>query len=128
MSIVVGAKGEKKMARYIDADNIIKSIRVLTNKSQRGELSIKSINELSAAEICGCIFNAPTADVQEVRHGYWYWYEEPHSFYNDSFECGWKCSYCNNYPDHDNYVADDYENKPELKYCNNCGALMDGKE
>lgn len=54
------------MARYIDADKLIKSIRTLANKSQLGEISTKSINQLSAAEICNCILNAPIADVQGV--------------------------------------------------------------
>lgn len=70
---------------------------------------------------------AKLAESEPVRHGHWYWCEEPHnSFNDDGFECGWKCSCCNNYPDHDNYMADSYENKPNLKYCPNCGAKMDG--
>ena len=108
------------MANYIDADNVqLKGISVF---DQNLEILVQLSDVRKALQM------TPTADVQEVRHGYWYWYEEPHSFYDDSFDCGWKCSCCNNHPDHDNYVADDYENKLDLKYCNNCGAKMDGKE
>lgn len=103
------------MPRYIDAH-----FAQLIANAELGSSDKKTVHWVLA--------HTPNADVQEVRHGKWYWYEEPHSFsfYDDSFECGWKCSYCNNYPDHDNYVADDYENKPELKYCPNCSARMDG--
>lgn len=110
---------------YIDKDKVIEEIARLANRSMVGEIDEPYLDWKTVVSV---IFYAQAADVQEVRHGKWYWYEEPHSFYDDGFECGWKCSYCNNYPDHDNYVAYNYENKPKLKYCNKCGARMDGKE
>lgn len=61
----------------------------------------------SYGELIGCLEDTPTADVVEVKHGYWI-----------DGKCGhYKiCSECNQ-------IADFY-----FDYCPNCGAKMDGKD
>ena len=58
---------------------------------------------------------APTADVEEVRHGYWYLLDE-------CANAGVYCSVC-----HKKVYKKDYANvKLKSKFCPNCGAKMDG--
>ena len=66
MSIAVGAKGEKKMPRYIDV-SLYEDCRIVCNSEDKG-VPVKDI---------------PTADVQEVRHGKW----EKSLFAQDFFRC-----------------------------------------
>ena len=104
------------MPRYINADNLLEKLHPMIDYCEKD----RKVNAVTALfQVGDAIMDCKTADVQEVRHGTWYWYD-------DGSECGWKCSCCDNYPDHDNYMADDYENKPNLKYCPNCGCKMDG--
>ena len=106
------------MPRYIDADKLIKSIRALANKSQLGEISTNSINQLSAAEICGCILNAPNADVQEVRHGEWHTIRET----TDS-----KTTECTACMKSFFFMRKGQLNIDLMPYCPHCGAKMDGE-
>ena len=116
------------MPKYIDIDGYRKlfdeEYKETKKLIEQGETHLDNLAE-GFHEASQVIDRIPPADVQEVRRGHWYWYENKNSFYEDEFECGWKCSCCNGYPDHDNYMADDYEYKPNLKYCPNCGARMD---
>lgn len=55
---------------------------------------------------------------------HWEWCQNTQSsLYSETSdnECGWRCSACKQYPDHNNYIADDYEHKPDMKHCPNCG-------
>lgn len=93
------------MARYIDAE---KYENELWN-------SLKGYRK--APEICAvknCIVELeeqPTADVVEVRHGYWIWLEG--NFY--------ECSECPTQTE-----VDEKMNIPLYKFCPYCGAIMDG--
>ena len=62
------------------------------------------------------IEDAPTADVEEVKHGEW--------IYNtDDFTPKMRCSVCGyNKP----LVAGENVEQQPSDYCNNCGAKMDG--
>lgn len=60
-----------------------------------------------------CIEAQPTADVVEVRHGYWVRNED-----HDAYECEHFCSEC---------LADGSYDVSNEKYCYNCGAKMDGE-
>lgn len=111
------------MSRYIDADKLktIKSIQ------SAGFNSIETIREW--------IDKQETADVVEVRHGYWF---KDEKFYHDIIVDGnpvclyHTCSVCG--------VADEYITVHERpngnhgiarhirNYCPNCGAKMDEKE
>ena len=89
------------MAMYIDADKFIKWIE----KQKR----------LSKGYTIFMLQETATADVEEVKHGYW----------KHSVEFGfatkyhyWNCSVCG--------VASEDEGKE--KYCRECGAKMDGAE
>ena len=91
------------MARYIDADFLLKDIRESVVFSVR---DAKTSPELRGArKIIDRIENAPTVDVVEVKHGEW---DNNGGFY--------RCSECINYTNYD------------YDYCPYCGAKMDGKE
>lgn len=59
------------------------------------------------------LFDIPTADVAEVKHGYWKEYFSAGKFHYD-------CSVC------DDGFATKERLKTVPKYCSNCGAKMDG--
>ena len=73
----------------------------------------------------------PAVDAEPVRHGRWEWYEEWIPSTTDHcaecIDCGWRCSECK-------HVLEDMvggcwydpDEKPELNYCPNCGAKMNG--
>jgi hypothetical protein len=97
------------MSRYIDADELLK--RLPDNLPYK-------------ASVKRALIQAPTADVVEVRHGYWlsaYEYslkfdiseERRNEVKNDRI---WKfCCLC------------DQAAKWDYDYCPNCGAKMDGE-
>lgn len=67
----------------------------------------------------------PTADVQPVRHAEWEWFDELNGspLEGQDRDWGWRCSHCKT------ELPDDYDDpdcKPEMKYCHECGAKMDG--
>ena len=74
----------------------------------------------------------PSSDVEPVKHGRWEWFEEwsystpEHSAECD--DCGWRCSECKTKLEDmvNGYYDDSYE-VPQLNYCPNCGARMDGE-
>ena len=60
------------------------------------------------------LYNQPTADVAEVRHGEWL---------SNGLTQDYVCSECNGIAPVDCEKEDFYESN----YCPNCGAIMDGK-
>lgn len=84
------------MSRYIDADKLLKGYED---------------HELISTHL---IWNAPTADVVEVRHGHWIDYDD------DIVSC--ECSACHK---KFNLYEDDVNG---YSYCPNCGAKMDREE
>lgn len=75
--------------------------------------------------------NAPTIEAEPVRHAEWEWFEEwsPSTPDNprECEDCGWQCSRCETaLEDMVGGLWGEYENKPDLKYCPECGAKMDG--
>lgn len=88
------------MARYIDADlEILKILKTIKQKQEKNE-SDKFTDEILLTFI-NALKNAPTADVQEVKHGKW--------------KVGHLDLYCCNCGE----VVDEKKN-----YCPNCGAKM----
>lgn len=83
------------MSRYIDADKLLKGYED---------------HELISTHL---IWNAPTADVVEIRHGYWKVYKD----LGYRFVKNYQCSECGDIIGDVNY-----------NYCPNCGARMDGDE
>ena len=92
------------MSRFVDADALKKAF-------------LKPLNDFVAGannslEIGGIIDAQPTADVREVVHGEWIYYEK-------MLTCN-KCG-AEYYDDIIEYCGDDVP-----KHCPNCGARMDG--
>lgn len=87
------------MARYIDADKLIETLKEL-QQSQSPNLT-KTTNEA-------------TADVVEVKHGYWI------NHFNDLFpaESTQECSICH---------EEEFITLCNEHYCPNCGAKMDAE-
>ncbi len=108
------------MAKYIDADalkdkmfNYYDCVNLNTRKGNyRGETLM---NYEVADMIEDCIDNAPTADVEEVRHGKWI-YEGHHEIMGHAFQC----SACERwmFTNSLNHVVEEYP------YCH-CGAKME---
>lgn len=88
--------------KYIDADALIKKL-----------FPYKGIDKASyvinAKAVHEAIKNAPTADVAEVRHGYWVHKMTDYYPYSECSLCGYT-------------LAGDLGN-----YCKNCGAKMDAE-
>ena len=84
------------MARYIDADLLIKNIA-----------SIEDLRTLSTKTIGEAIDKTPTADVVEVKHAKWEINSDGYYPY---------CCNCKTEP----------KNGLMSKYCPECGAVMDG--
>lgn len=64
-------------------------------------------------------------DCEPVRHAEWEWFEELNGspLEGQDRDWGWRCSNCKT------ELPDDYDDpdrKPEMKYCSECGAKMDG--
>lgn len=95
------------MARYIDAEKLLKDMEFVTNDTTC-PLHI-------AATIDQTISLAPTADVVEVKHGEWV----------DDGDC-FHCSVCNR-TYHLGSLQTIYDVRRCWNYCANCGARMDGR-
>lgn len=97
------------MSRYIDADALIDDL--IHNRS------------FYPAMVASAIKNTPTADVVEVRHGYW---KEVREFvFNLQMPVlmGYECSECGTFVEC-GLFRDKIFHK---NYCGNCGAKMDGE-
>ena len=77
------------------------------------------------ADLVDVFAEIPAADVAQVRHGQWEWFDEdtgtPITGYER--EWGWRCTHCKE------ELPDDYDDpdcRPKFRYCCNCGAKMDG--
>ena len=96
------------MPRYIDADKINAELM----DEYHGMISDES---MKIYKIMQMLDNAPTADVEEVRHGRWI-YEGHHEMMGHAFQCSvcgrWMFT---NFPKH---VVEEYP------YCH-CGAKME---
>ena len=66
------------------------------------------------AQILEAILEAPTADVEPVKHGHWKHVAGMNS----------KCSECDRY-----FPVSEFDKRPfDVNYCPCCGAKMDGEE
>ena len=87
---------------------------------------------LSCEKLEAAILKIPSSDVAPAKHGQWEWFEEwsystpDHPAECD--DCGWRCSKCKTELEDmvNGYYDDSYE-VPQLNYCPNCGAKMDGE-
>lgn len=97
------------MSRYIDADlfreKMVKFIAQEEEKAfQFDDYDVGWIAGLEYAK--DELYNAPTADVQEVKHGRWITEDKGHYFYD------WKCSVCGG------------SGRSDYLFCHICGAKM----
>lgn len=109
------------MARYIDADLLkesLKESKIMLHEIYEG-LKHDEDKQICAGQLTTLtecllrIYEQPTADVVEVRHGEWI---KKNGIYVCS-ECDFTCPY--------DVVGDNIEYW-ECLYCRNCGAKMDG--
>lgn len=91
------------MARYIDAEELAKRITKYVKAESREE---KELVEWCKDECIRQGYCMPTADVAEVKHGYW--------FDVGSLSC--RCSRCG------------CKNNKESRYCPTCGSKMDAEK
>ena len=96
-------KGENKMTRYIDINNI--NLRGIAVFDQDFEALIPLSDVRKALQM------TPPADVQEVRHGRWI--SNDLGGYKWAYYCS-ECDWVDGYPFNDRH-----------KYCPHCGAKMD---
>ena len=88
------------------------------------ELNISNLHSGIIDALQNIVDEIPAADVQEVKHAYWYQQEEP---------LGWQevdcaiCSACG-----ESYILNEDMNMDDWRewshYCPNCGAKMDAAE
>ena len=99
------------MARYIDADKLIDKLEELQFNAPVMTPVMKIYNVIELVE------DQPTADVVEVKHGYWI--DKPSGRYLHI--ASW-CSVCGN-----KSGIGGIESNRHKPYCPNCGAKMDGE-
>lgn len=95
--------------RPIDADAVINRYYA------EWEYHYIRLDDDKRAWLIQCIGQAPTLDVEPVRHGRWIW----------SAENGWTCSNCKFDCWHYSERFDPYAPLPDAEYCPKCGAKMD---
>lgn len=101
------------MTKYINADNLINELSAACMPIyEKGITGILGDN----SSIADIINEQPTADVQEVKRGYWISERDPDE--NNRIQC-FHCSVCD---DDFHYIGAFVA----TKYCPNCGARMDG--
>lgn len=103
------------MTRYIDADNLINELSAACMPIyEKGITGILGDN----SSIADIINEQPTADVQEVKRGYWIPERDPDE--NNRIQC-FHCSVCD---DDFHYIGAFVA----TKYCPNCGAKCVGEK
>lgn len=115
------------MAKYINADvlkdKMFNYYDCVNRNTGKGNYKGETLMNYEVADMIeDCINNAPTADIQEVRHGHWMLSDETDV---------WKCSECGHltserifkqYRDINGNTCYQSENP---FYCSRCGAKMD---
>ena len=96
------------MPKYIDVENYCKTI-------------CRCNGEACDKNKCP-IWNAPTADVEPVRHGRWIDIGN-----SDETEGMWECSECGYQTHHEFALIDEIQECGSMIRCEHCGAKMDGE-
>lgn len=96
------------MPRYIDADK-------LNAKLMDEYYGMISDESMKIYKIMQMLDNAPTADVQEVRHGKMNMYKPRSMNRNATYKCSVCGKLCSSY----------YNDVGEWKFCPHCGSKMD---
>lgn len=98
------------MAEYIERETALKNIKetIIGASEFANDIRIAAINAVNSA---------PTADVQDVRHGKWIPYEIDFPMFSDIKIVNYTCSECGR-------KLIGYSNPKDAPYCH-CGAKMD---
>lgn len=111
---------------YIERDAVVR----LLCKEALQEYNLQRYGEargvVSAKE---SVNRFPAADVAPVVHAEWEWHTEVHGNPIDGMDedFGYRCSNCKVKAEEYGVDGDIYEEPPtRLKYCPNCGAILDG--
>ena len=90
--------------------------------------NIEREHHLRVAQLLTNIVNAPTIEVEPVKHGQWEKYDSGETWGSEEFTHWYKCSECDK--DAKGRVSEDeWYSYPILSdYCPNCGAKMDLEE
>ena len=99
------------MARLIDADAVLKSMEIVSDKCKTLDETIIAVNMISIVE------NAPEVDAEPVRRGKWIETED-----DVTFDTMYKCSECGE----EFMLIDGNPTQNLYNYCPNCGAKMLG--
>lgn len=99
------------MSRYIDADKINDKLM----DEYHGMISDESMKNYKIMQM---LDNAPTADVQEVRHGKMNMYKPRSMNRNATYKCSVCGKLCSSY----------YNDVGEWKFCPHCGKPMRNRE
>lgn len=105
------------MAEYIERETVLKKLNEIGGCSATDEWSKGYDSAIDAA--VSIIEDMPTADVQPVEHGRWI----PQYVSSRGLADIFSCSVCNGSA----FTSHKYSSCP-YKYCNHCGARMDGGE
>lgn len=104
------------MSKYVDIDALV------------SDIAKEQVYVFTKPELISGLKDYPTADVKEVVHGEWEWYEE-WSFNGEVKKCdcaGFRCSVCKNEPS-EYHFFDNPDYSPIFDFCPHCGADMRGE-
>ena len=99
------------MPEYIEREALIKKI----NSTKAMARTAFPKRSFCVSDVLDCIYTAPTADVAEVRHGEWVIPVTKEPWREGFVGMGTNCGYTN------------CHTKKAPKFCEGCGARMDGK-
>ena len=105
------------MARYIDADKLIETLKeIQQSHSPNLTKTTNAAIDLGLSLAMRMVRKEPTADVEEVKHGEW--------IIND-YTGHYICSICESYQPYE--TRGEYRDYWDCDYCPICGARMDGE-
>ena len=93
------------MSRYIDADALFIDLD--------GMMAVSPTGYIHGETVADMISNAPTVDVEPVRHGKWEMKSDPFGWFDDIPVCS-ECGHAT-------------KMREKTLYCPYCGAKMDGE-
>ena len=90
-------------------------MRLVDADALKSKMTVDALGGHKRIWVCGVIDDAPTIDAQMVKHGHWV--ELPKALNPNELPC--QCSNCK-------HVVSFYYGYPKSKFCDECGAKMDG--
>lgn len=103
--------------RLIDVNAFMEQVRLMANRTSLGETKP---DELSATEVLGLLFDAPTVEAKEVVYGEWI----PKGVWSWHEGGIWNCSECSRQLS----FRCETPAGANMNYCPGCGAKMDSKK